>query len=253
MNDWVIKLLGLPQNASAHGAELDNMLVLVHLFMFILFLGWSIFFTVALFRFRKSKHPKADTTAAKSRVSNYIEGGVILVEAVLLIGFAFPLWAQRVAAFPSEKESVVVHTVGEQFAWNMHYPGQDGLFGRRDKHLVAPDNPLGLDRTDAQAKDDITTINQLTLPIDKPAIIYISSKDVIHGFSIKQMRVAQDAIPGELIPIWFVPKKTGTYEIQCVQLCGLGHYRMRGFLNAVTPEEFEKWLAEQAPVKSAEA
>ena len=252
MNDWVTKVLGLPVDASTHGAAIDNMLFILHIFMLMLFIGWSIFFVTALYKFRKTKHPKADADKAHGRVSNFIEMGVVFVEAVLLIGFAFPLWAQRVAAFPPEKDSVLVHAIGEQFAWNLHYPGADGIFGRRDPHLVTSDNPTGLDRNDPQAKDDITTINQLYLPVGKPAIIHVSSKDVIHGFSLRQMRISQDAIPGQNIPVWFVPKKPGNYEIICTQLCGLGHYRMRGFLTIVSPDDFQKWLSDQAP-KKAEA
>lgn len=250
MNEWVVKVLGLPVDASAHGYAIDNMLFILHIFMLLLFIGWSVFFVIALIRFRKSVHPKAVADKAHSRVSNFVELGVVVIEAILLIGFAFPLWAQRVAAFPPESESVRVHTIGEQFAWNIHYPGVDGVFGKREPKLVTPDNPTGLDQNDPNSKDDILTINQLYLPTDKPAIIHISSKDVIHGFSLRQMRISQDAIPGQNIPVWFVPKKTGSYEIICTQLCGLGHYRMRGFLNVVTPEEFSKWLVEQAPKKA---
>lgn len=243
------KILGLPVDASAHGAAIDNMLAILHLFMLVLGIGWSIFFITALIRFRKSKHPKADADKAHNRVSNMIELGVVVIEGILLIGFAFPLWAQRVAAFPPEKDAILVNAIGEQFAWNIQYPGFDGIFGKRDPKLVSPDNPTGLDRNDPNAKDDITTINQLHLPVNKPAIIHISSKDVIHGFSLRQMRISQDAIPGQNIPVWFVPAKTGNYEIICTQLCGLGHYRMRGFLTVDTPEDYEKWLLEQAPKK----
>ena len=96
----------------------------------------------------------------------------------------FPAWATRVKAFPSESEAVVVRVVGEQFAWNIHYPGPDGKFGRTDIKLVTADNPLGLDRTDPDAKDDITTINQLNLPVDRPVLVHLSSKDVIHSFGL---------------------------------------------------------------------
>ena len=91
------------------------------------------------------------------------------------------------------------------------------------------ENPLGLDRSDPAAKDDFNSINQLALPVNKPVIIHLSSKDVIHSFSLIQMRVKQDTIPGESIPVWFTPTMIGDWEINCSQLCGLGHYRMRGF------------------------
>ena len=176
-----------------------------------------------------------------------LEIAIVVVEAILLIFFAIPAWAKRVSNFPSENEATVVRVVGEQFAWNIHYPGPDGKFGRTDISLMAADNPLGLDRRDPAAKDDVTTINQLTLPVDKPVLVRLSSKDVIHSFGLYEMRVKQDAVPGLDMPVWFIPNRVGDYEITCSQLCGLGHYRMRGFVNIKTQAEYQAFLAENAP------
>jgi cytochrome c oxidase subunit 2 len=247
MQQW----LGLPVQASAHAAEIDRMTTLTHWLMLILFVGWGAFFVYTLFRFRASRNPRADYAGVKSHFSNYAEIGVAVVEAVLLIGFAIPVWASRVNEFPPESNSTVVRIVAEQFAWNAHYPGADGRFGRRDISLVSPGNPLGLDHEDAAAKDDITTINQLNLPVNRPVLVHLSTKDVIHSFGIVEMRVKQDAIPGIEIPVWFVPTQAGNYEINCSQLCGLGHYRMRGFVTVQTEAEFESWKQEQLAAAAA--
>jgi cytochrome c oxidase subunit 2 len=239
------EFLNLPIEASAHAAEIDQMTVLVHWLMAILFVGWGLFFLYVLFRFRQSKNPKADYYGVRSHVSNYTEIGVAVIEAVLLIGFAIPAWAHRVNEFPPESEATVVRVVGEQFAWNVHYPGADGLFGRTDLNLISPSNPLGLDRTDAAARDDITTINQLNLPVDIPVLAHLSTKDVIHSFTLVEMRVKQDAIPGMEMPVWFEPTRVGNYEIGCSQLCGLGHYRMRGFVTIQTVAEFQQWQRDE--------
>ena len=144
--------------------------------------------------------------------------------------------------------------LGEQLAGNIHYPGGDGIFGRTSIDLGDSEtNPRGLDYDDPYAKDDITTINKLHLPVDKPVIIHLSAKDVIHSFFLPVMRVKQDAIPGMTIPVWFIPNRTGESEIACSQLCGLGHYRMRGFLTVETQEEYDGWLAEQAALLEEEA
>jgi cytochrome c oxidase subunit 2 len=140
---------------------------------------------------------------------------------------------------------VVVKVVGEQFAWNVQYHGPDGKFGRTDPKLVSADNPLGLDRTDPNAKDDVTTINQLNLPVDRPVLVHLSSKDVIHSFGLYEMRVKQDAIPGMNIPVWFIPNRVGEYEIACSQLCGLGHFRMRGFITIQSAADYQKWYDDQ--------
>jgi len=182
-----------------------------------------------------------------------------VVEGILLIGFAIPMWAARVERIPAASEALLVQVTGEQFAWNVHYAGPDGVFGRTHIKLIdAQANPLGLDRSDPAAKDDVTTLNQLYLPVNKPIIVRLRSKDVIHSFGVPEFRVKQDAVPGLTIPIWFVPNvttaemrtRTGNpefqYEIACAQLCGLGHYRMRGQLFVDTKADLQKWLATQA-------
>jgi cytochrome c oxidase subunit 2 len=234
-----------PVQASTHAAEVDQMTVLVHWLMLVLFIGWGLFFVFVLIRFSKSMNPKASYTGAKGKISKGLEVAVALIEVILLVFYAIPAWAKRVKAFPSETEAVVVRVVAEQFAWNIHYPGPDGKFGRTDIKLVSADNPLGLDRKDPDAKDDITTINQLNLPTDRPVLVHLSSKDVIHSFGLYEMRVKQDAIPGMSIPVWFIPNRIGEYEIACSQLCGLGHFRMRGFITIQSAADYKKWFDDQ--------
>ncbi|MFQ5628837.1 MAG: cytochrome c oxidase subunit II [bacterium] len=241
------KFLGLPLNASTHGGEIDNMMGLVHWLMLVLFVGWGIFFIFTLVRFRQSKSPKANYHGVKSHISTYAEAGVIIAEAILLIGFAFPIWADVMTEHPQPQEAVTIDIVAEQFAWNIHYPGKDGVFGKRDINLIdVQSNPLGIDRDDPAAKDDVTSINQLHIPVDKPVLINLSSKDVIHSFTLNEMRIKQDVIPGISIPISFQATQTGQWEIACAQLCGLGHYRMRGFFTVHTQEAFQQWLDEQS-------
>jgi cytochrome c oxidase subunit 2 len=187
-----------------------------------------------------------------------MEIGVAVVEAVLLIGFAIPIWAARVDRVPPENEALVVHVTGEQFAWNVRYAGPDNVFGKTDIKLIdLQSNPLGVDRSDPAAKDDVTTLNQLYLPANRQIIVKLRSKDVIHSFGVPEFRVKQDAVPGLTIPIYFIPDvttaemrtRTGNpnfqYEIACAQLCGLGHYRMRGFVTVLPQDEFQKWLDEE--------
>lgn len=243
----LIKLLNLPIVASAHGHEIDMMIYLVHLLMLILGAGWGIYFIVVLWRFRRKKNAVANYKGTQTHFSSVIEIGVIIVEAILLVGFSIPFWAKQVNAFPERKDIVEVRVVAEQFAWNIHYPGPDGIFGKTDIRFFDKQvNPLGLDPADPNGKDDIHTINQLHLPLGRPAVIYLTSRDVMHSFSLNIMRVKQDVIPGMSIPTWFIPTKTGQSEIACAQLCGLGHYRMKGFLTIHTQEEFDQWLNEQA-------
>jgi cytochrome c oxidase subunit II len=245
----MLELLGMPIQGAAHANDIDQIIVVIHWIMAVLFVGWGVFFVYTLVRFRAGANPRASYEGMKGTWSKYAEGGVLLVEILVLVLMSMPAWAERVAEFPPESESVVVRVVAEQFAWNMHYPGPDGRFGRTDIKLVSAANPLGLDRRDADAKDDVTTINQLNLPVNRPTIVHLSSKDVIHSFGLPQMRVKQDAIPGIVHNLWFTPTQTGEWEIACSQLCGLGHYRMRGFYTIQSDADFQAFLKENAPTE----
>ncbi len=243
------ELLGMPVAAATHADGIDQIIVVVHWLMAVLFVGWGLFFLYTLVRFRAGANPQASYQGMKGTISKVIEGAVLVAEIVILVFLSMPAWAQRVAEFPPEHESIVVRVVAEQFAWNIHYPGPDHKFGRTDIKLVNAANPLGLDRSDADAKDDVTTINQLNLPINKPVIVHLSSKDVIHSFGLGEMRVKQDAIPGIVHNLWFTPSMTGEWEIACSQLCGLGHYRMRGFYTIQSDADFQAFLKENAPTE----
>jgi len=238
----------LPMVASSHGYEIDRIIYILHGLMAVLFVGWGIFFVVALWRFRKTKHPKADYRGVTSHKSSYIEIGLAIIETVLLLGFSIPFWAKQVNALPNRPDAIEVKVIAEQFAWNIHYPGADGIFGNTDiQYFDKQANPVGLDPNDPNGKDDFTTINQLHLPIGRPAIIHLTSKDVMHSFALHFMRVKQDIIPGMSIPTWFTPTKSGEFEIGCAQLCGIGHYYMRGKLIIHHEEDFQSWVAKHAP------
>lgn len=247
------ELIGLPPNFSEHGYQIDHIIEFCHWFMAALFVGWSAYFIYVLVRFRKGRHPVADHEGVKSGISTHLEFVVVLIEAVLLIGFAIPLWAKRANQFPEDKDAVVVHAIGQQFNWNFHLPGPDGQFGKRDIGLLTNSNPVGLDSTDPAAKDDIVTLGELHVPIDRPVIIELSSKDVIHNFAVHPLRIAQDAIPGQIIPMWFKPIKKGSFEVVCGQLCGLGHYSMKGMLVVDDPAEYQAWLKERAELAGTQS
>ena len=162
-----------------------------------------------------------------------------LMVSILLLGFAFPLWGVRVNDYPTTPDTVRVRVIGYQFGWLVHYPGPDGKFGETDLSKVSgatPDTQIGLSR-EGYGADDILR-GDLTLPHGRPAIVQLSSKDVIHNYSIKAMRIAQDAIPGMEIPMWFTPIKEGTYDVVCAQLCGSGHAAMASQMTVVNNEKF---------------
>lgn len=250
MPDWLdlVQYMNMPVDASAHGHEIDLMMNLVHWLMIFLFVVWAPYFLYTLYRFRASKNPEASYEGSESEWSTYLEVGVVVAEGILLVGFAFPVWADLTEEEnqPLPDEALEVRVVAEQFNWNIHYPGPDGVFGRTSPEMVDDQtNPLGLDSEDPASKDDIVQRNEFHIPVDKPVIVHLSSKDVIHGFFLPQMRIKQDAIPGMEIPVWFEATETGEFEIACAQLCGNGHYRMNGFVTVHSQEDFETWRQKQ--------
>src|SRR5882724_9936530 len=208
MNDWFAhKILGLPELASSTGRGVDDLMVYVHYLMVLLFVGWVAYFGYVLWRFNAKRAAKANYEGSKSHLPSYVELFVVGVEAVLLIGFAFPIWAKNVSHFPEAKDSTVIQIMAQQFAWNARYPGLDGNFGRQDMKLISNGNIFGVDPADALGKDDVQVLNDIHVPVNKPVLIYLSSKDVIHSLKLVSMRVTQDAIPGLRIPCTFTPTK----------------------------------------------
>jgi cytochrome c oxidase subunit II len=244
MTEWFAQhVLGMPELASRNGASVDALIVYVHWLMFVLFIGWSAYFIYAVWRFRATRNPKADYEGVKNHASSYIEYTVAGIEALLLIGVAIPAWHKAVDQFPDVKKSTVIYIMAQQYAWNVRYAGPDGQFGRQDMAYIADTNVFGVDPDDPAGKDDIQTLNDIHVPVNKPVIVYVSSKDVIHSFKVVAMRVCQDAIPGLKIPCWFTPDKIGVYQVNCAQLCGPGHSAMTGgFLTVESQADYEKWL-----------
>lgn len=238
------ELMGIVPNASDHGPTIDHMLEFCHWFMLVLFIGWSAYFMYAIFRFHHSRHPRANYHGVKSKASAHLEFLVVVIEAVLLLGFAVPLWGRRVSEIPDKENALRVRAIGEQFAWNFHYPGPDGAFGKSDSRLINASNPLGIDPNDPAGKDDLVAKNELHLVNYRPTVIDIGSKDVIHSLSLHAMRMDQDAIPGQRIPMWFRPVKAGQYEIVCAQLCGAGHYAMKAQMIVEPQATFDEWALE---------
>ncbi len=253
--------------ASRHGGQIDFLMFLVHDFMLLLFAGWFIFFVYALYRFRQKRNPQARYKPIKSKALLGIEVGVVIVEVLLLVGLAIPFWSREIVAQPTpDQNPLQVRIVAQQFAWNVHYPGPDRNFGALNATLVDDQaNPLGLDPQDPNGQDDIITLNQLFLPVNRPATIHLTTRDVVHSFFVPEFRVKQDAIPGMSIPVSFTPTvttadmrayyndQTRNFEIACAQLCGLGHFRMRGYVTVLAPEAFDAWMAEQVKAKQEAA
>jgi cytochrome c oxidase subunit 2 len=236
----------LPADASAHGPALDHQLLLnLWIALALLALAHLILLTGLLTR----RH-----AAQKNlwRVEYLPLAALAILFATLTIK-AERLWADTryTGASPT---ALQVEVTGMQFAWYFRYPGPDATFGITRPQLVAPGegNPVGIDPNDPHSADDIVT-SELVLPANREVDLRLNAQDVIHGFSVPEMRLKQNAVPGQTIHIHFTPTIPGTYAILCTQVCGLGHYRMNANLRILPPDEFTEWLAtKQKPQEKAE-
>ena len=212
----------MPESVSTIGPKVDQLfwaIVLITGFFFFLVQGALLFFVL---KYRARPGQKA----------SYVHGNTMLeiiwtvIPAIILLGLTIAsqkVWAQ--IRYPNQMpaSAVELKLTAEQFAWNVRYPGPDGQY---------------------DTSDDISTINQLHMPVGTPVKLHITSKDVIHSFFVPEFRMKQDAVPGLNITIWLEAVKPGEFEIRCAELCGLGHYRMKGFVTTEPMADFQKWLVE---------
>jgi cytochrome c oxidase subunit II len=226
----------LPIDAALHGHALDQHLLLnLWTALSLVALANVLLITGTLFR-RRAHRPIHKLTL------EYIPLAAFILLFAWLGIRAEHIWAAQryTGANPSAMQ---VEVTGVQFAWYFRYPGPDATFGRTRLGLAsaAEGNPLGLDPTDPAGHDDIVS-SQLVLPANREVDLTLRAQDVIHGFAVPEMRLKQNAIPGQDAHIHFVPTTPGNYAILCTQLCGLGHYRMQAQLRVLTPDDFNQWL-----------
>ncbi len=243
----------LPVDISAHGAPIDRQFTLTLVITGIIFILAQLGIGYAVWKYRERQDGRK---ATYSHGHNLLEATWTAAAAVLFIGLnlmGYRVWADMY--FKSAPPNALrIEVLGQQFAWYFRYPGPDGQFGPTHVDQVddATGNFYGLDRAhDPASKDDIVTAT-LGIPVNRPIELILRAKDVGHGFFVRELRVHQDLVPGMEIPVHFTATEealkhnSGRYEIVCTQLCGLGHYKMRAFLQVMTEQDYEKWLASQA-------
>ena len=256
-----MKLPYLPPIESQHGHKVDDLTLYVHLLMIALFVGWSLYFLYAIWRFRKGRNPKADYVGTTAHTSSAVEVAVALVEGVLLFGLAIPMWANSVDKFPDPKASTVLRITGRQFNWVARYPGADGVFGKQDVGLVTGDNPMGLiakdpklKNTDTNGFDDVLLESgEIAVPVNKVVHLLITSNDVIHSWTIPSFGSKQQAVPGRVTATWFQATREGVYYGQCSVLCGRNHSAMPIAVRVVKDDVFAAWVAAIKDRKPKEA
>lgn len=227
----------LPVDASAHGPALDRHLILNLWIAAALLALVHLILLIGLLSRRRTTEPR------RRWVVEYLPLSFLIILFAALTIQAEILWAS-VRYTGADPAALQVEVNGMQFAWYFRYPGPDAAFGRTAPKLIAPGegNPVGIDPADPRGADDFVT-SELVLPAGREVDLRLHAQDVIHGFAIPEMRLKQNAVPGETVHIHFTPTTPGTYAILCTQLCGSGHYRMQANLRILKPADYAAWLA----------
>ncbi|GAO42187.1 cytochrome c oxidase subunit II [Flavihumibacter petaseus] len=250
------KILG--EAASDHGEKIDTMLYITLALTGIVF----VITQVLLFWFAYKYQHSEKRTAFYFPHNNKLEVIWTVVPAIaltVLVGFGLVYWFKITGDAPADAN--VVEITGKQFGWIYRYAGKDKVFGKKYYQNIneGKGNQLGLIWDDKSAQDDIVTSDAMYMVVNKPVKLIINSRDVVHDVGMVHFRMKMDAVPGTPTTIWFTPKfttqemkeKTGRpdfeYEISCDQMCGKGHYSMKGIIKVVTPAEFALWMAKQKP------
>ena len=246
---FITRTWWLPDAITEHARQVDDQFMLTLVVMGIIFILAQGSLGYAVWRFGRKRPGPASPVRGNDRW----EILWTTAAAVLFIGLPFmgyTVWAEaRFTKAQSEDpatDRLIVEVTGQQFVWNMRYPGRDGKFGPLDNSLIDDElgNPLGLDRDHPDGRDDIM-VPRMAVPVGREVEVVLRSKDVIHNFFVPELRIKLDTVPGLVGRLRFKPEKIGTYEIPCSELCGLGHYKMRSFLDVMTPEDYQSWLEEQ--------
>jgi cytochrome c oxidase subunit II len=243
---FIVHPVWLPELVSVHGADVDRQIDFTFGVAGVAFFLAQMLLGCCLWRFGA----KSLVPARYWHESPRMEIAWTLVTAIAFVGLGIQgsvIWA-RTYLTDAPANALTIEITGQQFAWNVRYPGPDGKFGRTrpDKVDDSMANYIGLDDSDPAGQDDITTQNIIAIPVNRPINLILKSRDVLHSFFVPVLRVKQDAVPGMGIPVHFTATKTGEYEVACAELCGMQHYKMRSRFLVMTDAGFAAWLKTRA-------
>ncbi len=224
----------LPKDISEHGVSIDQLFYFILALTGVVFVVTEVLMFWFMWKYDASKQTGAATYIQGSHTLEVVWTIIPAATLLFLAIYQMNAWADVKMRRPAMDPTVEV--VARQFEWRLRYPGRDGTLG---------------------TSDDLFLVNDLHLPVDEDVLIQLKSMDVLHSFFLPNLRIKQDAVPGMKIPVWFKAKETGSYDIVCAELCGWGHYKMKGRVTVVSRPDFEAWLerkyAEQGATQSPPA
>ncbi len=204
------------------------------------FVAINLFMAYAVFRYRQRKGGRAAYEPENKKLELWLTGLTTLGISAMLAPGLF-VWAKFVEV---PKDAAVFEAVGKQWYWSFRFPGKDGKLGTVDARYVSDKNPFGMNPDDPDGQDDVLVASpELHLPVGRPVKALLRSIDVLHDFAVPQFRAKMDLVPGLVTYIWFTPTRTGKFDLLCNELCGIGHFVMRGKVVVEEEREFQAWLS----------
>ncbi|MCS6809156.1 MAG: cytochrome c oxidase subunit II [Bacteroidota bacterium] len=239
-----------PPGVSTYSDALDDLFRLVYWISVAIFLLVQITLVVFIVKYRTRPGHKS----IYHHGNNVVEFVWTLAPTLLFAGlglYSDEMW--KVVKYSSRLPlpDIEIDVVGQAFNWHARYPGADGILGKRHARYRTAQNLFGIDPTDPHGKDDIVLTGEFNLPVNKNVVVHLSSVDVLHSYFLPNFRIKQDAVPGSWIDVWFNGTKPGKYELACAELCGSGHYAMRGVLNLQSDKDFAEWMDAKIAAKKA--
>ena len=236
----------LPRNVNMFGHDVDFLFYVILLLTGVAFVG--VFVAMILFLIKYRYRP--GVPAIHTHGNNALEVIWTTIPAFIFLALAIygnEQWSKMRRQTPPAN-ALPVAVVGEQFGWNVRYPGPDGKLAKMVAAKISKENPFGVDVADSAGLDDFTTYNELVFPVGRPVRLYLGSKDVIHAFYVPEFRLYQDMVPGRVYDfVWLKAEATGNFQLACNQLCGQGHYKMFGKLSVVPELDYEAWAKSKTP------
>ena len=237
---------------ASNWGSMDDTLLVTFWVTGMVFIAVMLFTAWCLYKYRHREGVTAEYEPENKKMEIWLTVVTALGVAVML---APGLWVWKdFVTVPPGAEDRMFETLGKQWSWSYRFPGADGVLGRTEPRLVSDDNPFGIDPNDPNSMDDVLVDDsEVHIPMGKPIKVVLRSLDVLHDFYVPQFRAKMDMVPGMVTYFWFTPTREGTFEMLCFELCGTGHYAMRGSVVVEEESVFRAWLQEQPTFAQTQA
>jgi cytochrome c oxidase subunit 2 len=233
LSPWVMTPL------ASNWGSIDDTMFITLIITGIVFIAINFFIAFAVIKYRHDKNRKAKYEPENKKLEIWLT----IVTSIGIVAMLAPGLVVYSDFVNVPEDASVVEVVGQQWSWSFRFPGDDNQLGKSAIKHISIDNPFGVDPLDPSGQDDVLVVgNRLALPVDKSVKILMRSKDVLHDFYVPQFRVKMDMVPGSVSYIWLTPTVVGEFEILCAEFCGIGHFNMRGYVEVMEQQNFDKWL-----------